>query len=394
MSWIEKFVYIAMMRTALLLVGSIGQPGGMGMRWRALYEALDGPTGCRLYEIACDRTTLCRDRCLATGTAHRRPGHRGSYFDRPFCRTRLDGLVERMAADGVTTVVCSGLNTYRYVTGLAGRSGARVVYDMHNAELPLYRAINAAMLAGAAGTVQYGLTPLDLVEFAERAALTAADEIWACSERDLADIAELYPQAAGRPARVVPNVVTLPPPPADAGPAPVPQRVVFTGRMDYYPNLVAARAVVDDLAPALLAAGRTEPVVVCGAAVDEWIPAEGLSPNVRLVSDPPSTAPVLTGGVLMVPLSLGGGSRLKILEGFALRTPVVSSAKGVEGLEVTPEVHYLPAETPAEFVAAVGRVLDDERLRTRLVASAARLVGDRYSMAALRSCLQRHDSDC
>jgi glycosyltransferase involved in cell wall biosynthesis len=379
------------MRTALLLIGSIGQPGGMGMRWRALYEAMDGPAGCRLYEIACDRTTTCHDRCAVSGAAHRRPGHRGSYFDRAFCRDQLGRLADEMAADGVTTVVCSGLNTYRYVMGLAGRPGPRVVYDMHNAELPLHRSINAAMRAGSAG---WGPMPLELVEFAERAALTAADEIWACSEHDVADIAAVYPEAAGTRARVVPNVVAVPDPPAGAEPVPVPHSVVFTGRMDYYPNLVAARAVLDDIAPALLAAGRTVPVVVCGAALREWVAADGVPPTVRLVSDPPSTAPLITGGVLMVPLTLGGGSRLKILEGFALRAPVVSTAKGVEGLDVTAGVHYLPAETPAEFVDAVGRVLDDERLRTRLVESAAHLVRDRYSMPALRACLQRHRSDC
>jgi glycosyltransferase involved in cell wall biosynthesis len=159
--------------------------------------------------------------------------------------------------------------------------------------------------------------------------------------------------------------------------------------MDYYPNLVAARTVVDEIGPALLAAGRTLPVVVCGAALREWLAPDGLSPNVHLISDPPSTAPLIAGGVLLVPLTLGGGSRLKILEGFALRAPVVSSAKGVEGLDVTAGVHYLRADTPAEFVDALGRVLDDERLRTRLVESAAQLVHDRYSLPALRSCLQR-----
>lgn len=360
---------------ALLIVGFVGQPGGMGMRWRALRSALGGPAGCRLYEIDCDRTAHCHDRCPVSGVAHRRPGPRGSYFDRAFCQQKLD-LVTHQLESGAT-VVCSGLNTYRYLTGLAGRQGIRVVYDMHNAELPLHRAINAAMRPG---TDQYGPMPLELVEFAERAAVTAADEIWACSDHDIAHIAQMY--SAATPARVVPNVVETP----DVV-ATVPERVVFTGRMDYYPNLVAARTVVDDIAPALLAAGRTIPVVVCGAVLSEWLPADGLPPTVRLVSDPPSTAPWLAGAVLVVPLTLGGGSRLKVLEGFAAGAPVVSSAKGVEGLEVTPGAHYLRAETAAEFADAVGRVLDDEPLRARLVASAARLVRERYSVEALQRLL-------
>jgi polysaccharide biosynthesis protein PslH len=380
--------------TALLLVGSIDQPGGMGMRWRALYEALGGPAGCHLYEIACNRATTCHERCAVSGVRHRRPGHRGSYFDRAFCRDRLDQLVERMTADGVNTVVCSGLNTYRYVTGLAGRPGLRTVYDMHNVELPLYRSINAAMHAQPADAVGFGPMPLELIEFSERAALAAADEIWACSQHDLADVAATYPEVAATSTRVVPNVVAVPAPVGHTGPVAAPARVVFTGRMDYYPNLLAARAVVEEIGPALLAAGRGLPVVVCGAQLTEWLPADTLPPNVCLVSDPPTTATLIAGSVLLVPLTLGGGSRLKILEGFALRAPVVSTAKGVEGLDVAAGVHYLPAETPAEFVEAVGRILDDERLRTALVESAADLVRDRYSVAALRSCLQRHRSDC
>ena len=55
--------------------------------------------------------------------------------------------------------------------------------------------------------------------------------------------------------------------------------------------------------------------------------------------------------VMPVPLSAGGGTRLKVLEAFASGVPVVSTAKGVEGLGLVAEQHYLQAEDPDEFVA-------------------------------------------
>ena len=83
----------------------------------------------------------------------------------------------------------------------------------------------------------------------------------------------------------------------------------------------------------------------------------------------------------IVPLFSGGGTRLKILESFALGRPVVSTAKGVEGLSVRPGVHYLPAESAEEFVAQLV-ALRDSALWARLVRHARGLVESRYSWNA------------
>jgi len=79
-----------------------------------------------------------------------------------------------------------------------------------------------------------------------------------------------------------------------------------------------------------------------------------------------------------VPLRIGGGTRLKILEAMALGTPVVSTRKGAEGLDVTDGENILIADTAAGFVDAVLSLLDDSGLRARLAANARRLVETRY----------------
>ena len=97
---------------------------------------------------------------------------------------------------------------------------------------------------------------------------------------------------------------------------------------------------------------------------------------------------VIAGSVMAVPLTVGSGSRFKILEGFALGAPVVSTAKGMEGLAASPGEHYLPAETPAEFAAAILGLVRSRRRRDALTSAAWRLVRDRYSVPALSDTLR------
>jgi len=91
----------------------------------------------------------------------------------------------------------------------------------------------------------------------------------------------------------------------------------------------------------------------------------------------------------IVPLRIGGGTRLKILEAMALGTPAVSTSKGAEGLAVTHDKDILIADEPADFAEAVLCLLDDVGLRQRLAANGRRLVEERYSWDAIALELER-----
>jgi glycosyltransferase involved in cell wall biosynthesis len=71
----------------------------------------------------------------------------------------------------------------------------------------------------------------------------------------------------------------------------------------------------------------------------------------------------------VVPLRVGGGTRLKILEAWAMGAPVVSTSVGCEGLKAEHDRNILLADTPEEFAAAVTRVVTDDELAARLGAS-------------------------
>jgi glycosyltransferase involved in cell wall biosynthesis len=80
----------------------------------------------------------------------------------------------------------------------------------------------------------------------------------------------------------------------------------------------------------------------------------------------------------VVPLRKGGGTRLKVLEALALGTPVVSTSKGIEGLELEDGRHVLVADSAADFAAATERLLGQPALRARLSAAGREAVRERY----------------
>jgi glycosyltransferase involved in cell wall biosynthesis len=88
---------------------------------------------------------------------------------------------------------------------------------------------------------------------------------------------------------------------------------------------------------------------------------------------------VSTATVCVIPLRLGSGTRIKALEAMALGTPVISTSKGVEGIEVQDGVHVLIADDPDSFGRGVVRLLSDVDLRTEIASNARRLVLQKYT---------------
>ena len=97
--------------------------------------------------------------------------------------------------------------------------------------------------------------------------------------------------------------------------------------------------------------------------------------------------------VVVVPLRIGGGTRLKILEAMAMGKAVVSTALGAEGLEVVPERDLLVADGAEALVAQISRLLDDPGLGRRIGAAARRLVTSRYGWEAAVKGLSKFYAD-
>jgi len=92
---------------------------------------------------------------------------------------------------------------------------------------------------------------------------------------------------------------------------------------------------------------------------------------------------VAAGSVYIVPLRIGGGTRLKIFEAMSMGKAVVSTTVGAEGLPVTHGHDIIIADEPARFAQAVVHLIRDGELRRRIESQARRLVVDRYDWSAV-----------
>jgi len=171
----------------------------------------------------------------------------------------------------------------------------------------------------------------------------------------------------------------------DGGLARDPARVVFLGSMDWMANIDAVTYFLEASWPAVKRAvpeatfwvvGRNPPDKVKDlAAPDPSVHVTGTVDDIRPY--------VHESSVMVVPLRIGGGTRIKIFEAMAMGIPVVSTAVGAEGLPVADGEHVLLAEGPDDFSVAVVRLLGDQRLQRDLAENARDLVASRYSWAAV-----------
>jgi len=176
----------------------------------------------------------------------------------------------------------------------------------------------------------------------------------------------------------IPNTFPRPRSPAGDPTADRPPVLLLQGHLGYPPNIDAAQWFARTILPLIrLAAPSTELRLVGrpGASVMKLSEA-GV---VTVVGQVPSMDVELAKAtVAVVPMRYGSGTRVKILESFANRVPVVSTRLGAEGLDVEDGVHLLLADDPDAFAAAVVQLLTDARLRQRLTEAAEQRYLDSY----------------
>jgi polysaccharide biosynthesis protein PslH len=169
---------------------------------------------------------------------------------------------------------------------------------------------------------------------------------------------------------------------------------VFTGSMDWLPNEDAMRFFCQDVLPLIRAeeprtrlsiVGRT-PTPAVRALADEHIEVTGTVADVRPY--------MRKAAVFIVPLRIGGGTRLKIFEAMAMGQAVVSTTVGAEGLPVIDGEHALIADGPRAFAAAVVSLLRDPQRRQSLADAARKLVVDRYGWSAAGDVLDAALTQC
>ena len=167
--------------------------------------------------------------------------------------------------------------------------------------------------------------------------------------------------------------------------------LVFVGSMDWLPNEDGVFYFVREILPlirrrrpgtTLAVVGRTPPPKIEQLAVDD--------PAIRVTGTVPDIRPWLWGSaVSIVPLRIGGGTRLKIYEAMAAKIPVVSTTVGAEGLTIQPPQDIRIADTPEDFAAHCVDLLDDREARSRQAAAAWEMVNAHFSWEQVSRCFER-----
>lgn len=291
-----------------------------------------------------------------------------------------------------------GIELAQYLLLVAERRGPQkrplLVFDDHNAEYLLQQrafetdARQPKRWIGAA----YSFVQWQRLRSYERRACRTADKTVAVSDADAEVLRKLIP---GLEPIVVPNGVdmehyTASVPSLPAGKGPGEADLVFTAKMDFRPNVDAVLWFAQEVLPLIR---RKSP------ETRFW--AVGKSPHARLAPLAEDPAVVLTGwvddvrpyiaasGVYVIPLRIGGGTRLKVLEAMAMGKAIVSTALGCEGFDLVPDQDLVIADTPSEFAAAVLALLRAPERREIMGRAARRFAGSRYDWRSIVPQLER-----
>jgi len=303
----------------------------------------------------------------------------GKYRSREF-RWRLNALLKTQAFD---LVVCDFLFP---AVNLPRRLPCPAVLFTHNVESEIWRR-HAETKPGAIGKALYGAQHKRMLRY-ERKTLARFDGVLAVSDADRQTFAALYPDAIRHPVHVVPTGVDtgfFAPAPSD----PASRTLVFTGSMDWLPNEDAMQYFCRDILPLIRAEEPGVRLSIVGRAPTPAVKRLADEHDVTVTGRVDDVRPFMKeAAVYVVPLRIGGGTRLKIFEAMSMGKAVVSTTVGAEGLPVTDGRHVRLADEPAAFAGAVVRLLRDADARARLETAARALVVEQYDWSAVAGSLE------
>jgi glycosyltransferase involved in cell wall biosynthesis len=297
------------------------------------------------------------------------------YAVKKFAHPSVRREVARRLSDGSADVaVCDFLSAS---LNFPEASPTPVVLFQHNVETMLWRRM-ADTEKSALRKLSYRIEARKMAAYETRT-LQRFQYVIAVSDHDRKEMLALAP---GCSITVVPTGVDTEkyqPAPSVSGNPPL---IVFTGSMDWEPNIDAVEYFCREIFPSVLAAFPNARFQIVGRNPHSRV-RKLASSSVEVTGTVPSVAEYLRNAtVVIVPLRIGGGTRLKIFEAMAMRKAMVSTSIGAEGLDVTSGKDCLLADDVQSFAAAILAVLRDPTLRRSYEDSAAALAA-RYDWSQI-----------
>ncbi len=302
-----------------------------------------------------------------------------------YTRDAANQLRQTIATFKPTLILVEEIWLYRYLPILR-QAGCPLILDNHNVEG------DDSRFQGVDSMTPHILTKVKRIE--ERF-IRAVDQAWMCSQEDVHRLYRLYPMEKTK-AHVIPNGVnpdyynTMQSRPLSSNHA---NTLIYLGRFSYQPNAEAASILLNQIYPSLQTIiGNCQLLLVGCDPTEEMLRAAQADSNITVTGQVDDIRPYLaTAAVMVVPLQKGSGTRLKLLEAFAAKCPVISTTKGAEGLEVENEKHLLLRESPATMVKAIQQLWQNPPMAQALAEEAHSYFLERYTWSAvgqrIQSCL-------
>lgn len=293
-------------------------------------------------------------------------------------------LADLLAEDEFDVVQIESIHLMNYLPALrAARKPPLVVCDWHNVESELMRQYSER--ARSFGRRAYARRTARLMSESEQRALSDFDAHVTVSNEDAGRLREMNPDAC---VFVIENGVDTAYYAEEQNQSKTRIRILFVGSMDYHANIDAAINFARDVWP--LVHNNTPELVFTIVGRDPAPAVRELSSmaGVEVTGSVEDVRPYYREAIAaVVPLTVGGGSRLKILEAMAAGVAVVSTTRGAEGLNVCNDENILIADGNKDFAEKLIAFVGNQEQRTRIIAAARALVADRYDWSKLGSSL-------
>lgn len=291
---------------------------------------------------------------------------RSSAFRSPAYRRQVDAALRTTSYDAIQA---EGLCILQNLDSVP--ADLPVVYSAHNVESVLSERLLSARTALARPFVALDRRR---TEAEERRALQTARLCLAVSAADKHLLQRLGPDRAC-PIHVIPNCVgdeIVPAADLALHPDRLPEAVSIAS-FQWYPNSQGALWLLDEVVPRLASNATRCSIRFVGSGIGPRLATRILAAGCAYSPNPAATLPFLHNArAALVPLLIGGGTRLKIVEAWAAGVPVISTSVGAAGLDCTHGVDALLADEPAAFADALRQVLEDDDLHQRLRANGLR----------------------
>ncbi len=294
-----------------------------------------------------------------------------------------DRLAIRLAETPFDVVQIEGIELAPYVPTIeAIQPRPLIVYEDHNAEWVLQKraCLTDLRIPRRWPAAAYSFVQWMRLKGYEADICRLANRVVAVSEADKDALLAVAPEVT---VNVVPNGVDLIEYSGYNGPV-EPYDLVFTGKMDFRPNVDAMLWMAREVWPLILNHRPEARMAIVGQRPHARLEPLREDVGITVTGWVPDVRPYIAGATVYVaPLRVGGGTRLKLLQAMAMSAAIVTTSLGAEGFPVTHGRELLLADTPEQFAQAVLRLLEDQVQRSQMGRSARRFVEATYGWDTL-----------